>query len=136
MSRASCTIAFFAPLAIALRCTASRSPVAPRSPVQVTTSKPSVSRSQATATDVSSPPLYARTHVSFAYRRGFTLPPQLSPRVLLRDAERGETPEQALGFAIARRRDEDSVVSGERANDVGEPRRVERRGEGVRGARK
>src|SRR5205807_724099 len=56
MSRASWTIALRAPLAIALRCTASRSPVAPRSPVHVTTSKPSVSRSHATATLVSRPP--------------------------------------------------------------------------------
>src|SRR5256885_8227967 len=68
MSRASWTIALRAPLAMALRCTVSRSPVAPRSPVHVTTSKPSVSRSQATATEVSSPPEYARTQVSPAYR--------------------------------------------------------------------
>jgi hypothetical protein len=82
VSRASCTMAFFAPLRMALRWMPSRSLTDPRFPVQVTTSKPYVSRSQATATLVSRPPEYASTIVSPAVGP-FTL---ISPPRIQRDA--------------------------------------------------
>src|SRR5438105_5874194 len=99
---------------MAFFCTAARSFTDPRSPVQVTTSKPYVSRSQATATDVSRPPLYASTQVSpWRAFEGFK-----SAALVSRDPERGEAREQRTCMALGGRRDEHRVVAGHRTDDV------------------
>src|SRR5438309_2489801 len=59
-----------------------------------------------------------------------------SLRPFSRDAERGQSPEKRTRVTLGRRGDEDGVISRERPYGLLETRRIERRGEGVRGPRK
>src|SRR5438309_10635300 len=104
-----------------------RSFTVPRSPVHVTTSKPCVSRSHATATDVSSPPEYARTQVwPFVSALMADTPPR-SDAVLREPVAQRPCP----GRTVDGR--EDRVVARDRADDVRDVARVERDRERVRG---
>src|SRR5205807_9961283 len=59
-----------------------------------------------------------------------------SLRPFSRDAERGQATEEGTSVALGGRGDEDGVVTGKCSDGFFETRRIERRGEGVRGPRK
>src|SRR6266481_4795056 len=115
------TSASTAPAARARLRMVSKSPPWPTSTARAMTSQPHSSPIHRTATDVSSPPEYART----------TRAPTLAPLLRFEPGEAGQAGRHLLAPVRGRADDQDGVVAGHGAEDVGQAGPVEGRGHHV-----